>query len=103
LVIEKPIKISSTLSIQSKINKDVFGAIEIPTNNQANFDKYIRICLDANINSVSGVKIYASHDKNSWFLDSSAKNLIINNGQLCFDVNHLTSFAVTKDIQTRSS
>jgi hypothetical protein len=80
----------------------VFGAIEIPTNNQVNFDKFIRICLDTSENSVSGLKIYASHDNNSWFFDSSARNLSIKNSQICFDVNHLTSFAVTKDVQKSS-
>lgn len=103
LVIQKPIKIESTSNIKSQINKDIFWAIEIPTNKQVNFDKDIRVCLDVNINSLSGLKVYASHDNISWFLDSSAKNLVINNSQICFDVNHLTSFAVTKDIPTISS
>lgn len=103
LVIEKPVKITSTSTIKSKINKDIFGAIEIPTNNQVNFDKDIRVCLDVNISSISGLKIYASHDNNLWFFDSSAKNLNIKNWQICFDVNHLTSFAVTKDIVVSSS
>lgn len=103
LVIEKPVKINSLSSIKSKINKDVFGAIEIPTNKQVNFDKDIRICLDSNTNSLSGLRVYASHDNISWFLDSSAKNLVINNWQICFDVNHLTSFAVGKDIANNSS
>ncbi len=102
LIIQKPVKITSLSSIKSKINKDVFGAIEIPTNNQVNFDKFIRICLDTSENSVSGLKIYASHDNNSWFFDSSARNLSIKNSQICFDVNHLTSFAVTKDVQKSS-
>jgi hypothetical protein len=102
LVIEKPIKITSTSSIKNRINKDILGAIEIPTNTQVNFDKDIRICLDTNTNSLSGLKIYASHDNNNWFLDSSAKNLSIRNNQICFDVNHLTSFAVGKDIVSNS-
>lgn len=103
LVIEKPTKITSTSSIKSKINKDVFGAIEVPTNNQVNFDKYIRICLDTGLNSTSWVKVYASHDNNSWFYDTSARNLKIANSQICFDINHLTSFAVVKDVQRSSS
>lgn len=103
LVIEKPEKITSISTIKSKINKDVFGAIEIRTNNQVNFDKYIRVCLTTSINSVSGLKVYASHDNNSWFFDTSAKNLKIENTQICFDVNHLTSFAVAKDISNSSS
>jgi hypothetical protein len=61
------------------------------------------VCLNTSLNSVSGLKIYASHDNFSWFYDSSAKNLKIENTQICFDVNHLTSFAVTKDIQKPSS
>ena len=102
-LIEKPVKINSTIHIKSKINKDIYGAIEIPTNRQVNFDKYIRICLDSHLNSTSWIKVYASHDNNSWFYDTSVKNISVLNTQVCFDVNHLTSFVIAKDITKTSS
>lgn len=97
IVIEKPRKITNTNNIKAKVNKVIIWAVEIPTNKQITFNKFIRVCTQLIRNKTKALKIYYSHDNVNWTVDNTAKNLEISNGQVCFDVNHLTSFAVWED------
>ncbi len=93
---------SGEVNIQLGNSKvSVHGWVEVPTNKSINFDKDIRICTATDLTSLSRVNIYYSQDNVIWTLDSAASNLAIENGQICFDTNHLTSFAL--GVTSRSS
>jgi hypothetical protein len=95
VIIEKPQIITNKNSIKNKINKNIAWAVKIPTNKKVTFDKDIQVCTEIDTNSISWLSIYYSHDEISWIKDSNTKNLEISNWIICFDVNHLTSFAVS--------
>ena len=97
VVIEKPTKLTNISTIKSKINKKIIWAVEIPTNKQITFKKFIRVCTQLIANKTKDLKVYYSHNNVNWTLDTNAKNIEIWNGQVCFDVNHLTSFVVWED------
>jgi len=97
VIIEEPVKIENISNIKRKINKKILWAVEIPTNKRINFKKDIRICTELITNNQKALKVYYSHDNVNWTIDNDVKNLEISNWQVCFDVNHLTSFAVWED------
>ncbi len=103
VVIEKPVEIVNKTTIKHKINKDIVWAVEVPTNKQVNFNKYIRVCTKTTNSSSSNLEVYYSHDNTTWKKDNNAKNLIISDWQVCFSVNHLTSFAVATKTSSSSS
>lgn len=103
VIIEKPVKITNTSNIKNKINKKIIGAVEISTNKRVNFEKDIRICTELTSTQTKAFNIYYSHDNINWILENNAQNIEISNWQICFDVNHLTSFAIWEDDDNSSS
>jgi len=98
ITIDTPREIVDKVSIKNKIGKwNVVWAIDIPTSSNVGFtNNKIQVCMYVN-NSNTKWKIYSSTDSVNWNLDTNISNLQVANNQACFNVNHLTSFAVVED------
>lgn len=102
-IIEEPKEITDKTTIRWRINREIMWAVDIPTNKQINFDNNIRICTNTTLTSTTWLVIYYSTDNINWYIDNSISDIRIENNQICFNVNHLTSFAVTTPIITSSN
>jgi len=98
ITIDTPRDIVDKNSIKNKIGKwAVVWAVDIPTSSNIGFsNNKIQVCMYIN-KTTSNWKIYSSTDNINWILDNNITNLQVSNNQACFNVNHLTSFAIVEN------
>lgn len=78
----------------------VHGGLKIPTNKALDFNQPVRVCMATALTSLWNLWVYYSQDDITWIPDIAASSLSIADGQVCFDTDHFTSFAVATSSST---